>query len=332
MDGSTTDSALHDAWMRAMRAGDFETAWQVSDRVLRGRGPIDPTLPLHLQPVWDGTPLAGRVVLVRCHHGLGDTILFARYLRPLRRVARSVTVQAQAPLLPLLHSLVDAVVPLEAPRPPHEVAVEIGELPWAMRIRRDAIPADVPYLARPAVPMLPSADGRPSVGLVWAAGAWRPQRSVPLASLMPLAAIRGLRWASLQRGPALAQIGRTGFPFTSRQRSDDVVETARTMLTLDLVIGVDTMVAHLAGALGVPVWLLLSDDPDWRWMTHGSRSPYYPTMRLFRRREGEDWAPVVARVARRLRHRRPGGAPTLSACRSPAPPSFDAARPADPPG
>lgn len=329
MDGKTSDTALHDAWMRAMRAGDFETAWQVSDLVLRRRGPVDPRLPLHRQPVWDGTPPAGRAVLVRCHHGLGDTILFARYLAPLRRIARSVTLQAQPALLPLLEGLADMLMPLDAPRPAHEVAIEIAELPWALRIRRDTIPAEIPYLARPVAPMLPPADGRPSIGLVWAAGAWRPHRSLSLAALMPLAAIRGLRWASLQRGPASGEIEAAGFPFASRLHSDAIMDTARIVLTLDLVIAVDTMVAHLASALGVPVWLLLSDDPDWRWMTGGTRSPYYPTMRLFRQPPGAGWDPVVERVARRLRHRRPGGA--LSGSRFPAPPSSDAARPADRP-
>ena len=138
--------------------------------------------------------------------------------------------------------------------------------------------------------------------LCWAAGGWKPERSLKPRELAPLADISGVAFVSLQRGPAYEswRVAPAGPPFGVELMSDSVEETAAVIANLDLVISVDTMVAHLAGALGVPVWLLLHDTADWRWLLDREDSPWYPTMRLFRQPARGDWESVVQRVATAL--------------------------------
>jgi len=299
------------AWDRHMRRGAFAAAWAAAGAVLAG-GAGTPCwhLPRHEQWVWTGAPLAGRRVLVRCYHGLGDTIQFARYLPALRAVAAEVTVWAQPALLPLLATAdgVDRLLPLHdgTPDVDYDVDVEIMELPHVFRSTLDTLPATVPYFHVPPAPR--AAHDRLAVGVVWAAGDWDPARAIPAALLEPLAAVPGVTLHALQRGPALAEWSPRLGPVSG---SDDVLETARVVRSLDLVITVDSMPAHLAGALGVPVWTLLRAGADWRWMSDRDDSPWYPTMRLFRQDRPGDWRPVIARViselgrerALRARHR-----------------------------
>jgi hypothetical protein len=283
-------------WMRAMRRGDWDAAWAASDAVLAARGgQRDWSLPRHLQPVWDGTPLAGRRVLVRCYHGLGDTIMCARFLAPLQAIAAEVTVWAQPALIPLLRTLRPAprLIPLHdgAPDIAFDADIEIMELAHAFRPTPATLPARVPYLHIPAAAPQPR-----GVGLVWRAGDWAPERSIPPALLRPLAEIEGIALQMLQRGPARHEPA-----LGPDAGSDDVLEAAQIMRGLRLVISVDSMPAHLAGALGVPAWTLLAQPADWRWMEHRADTPWYPTMRLFRQRSPGDWAPVIAEVAAALR-------------------------------
>jgi hypothetical protein len=283
--------------MRHMRRGEFGAAWRVSDAVLRARGGASCAhLPRHEQWVWDGRPLAGKRVRVRCYHGLGDTLQFVRFARALR--AREVTLWAQPELIPLLGTAdgVDHLLPLHdgAPEGEYDAEVEVMELAHAVRCAPDAL-GPVPYLHAEPAPL--PRDGRLNVGVVWRAGGWDERRSVPAALLAPLARVPGVALHLLQRGPALAEAP----PGLGRDAgSDDVLHAARTMRALDLVVSVDSMPAHLAGALGVPVWTLLHAQPDWRWMDGRDDSPWYPTMRLFRQARPGEWAPVVARVAAEL--------------------------------
>jgi hypothetical protein len=283
-----------------MRAGDFETAWKVSRCVLDSTPGPDPRLPRHLQAVWDGTPLAGRRVLVHCYHGLGDTLQFVRYLPLVQRLAAETLLWAQPELLPLLRSAagIDRLLPLhdgpsEATR---EVDVEIMELPFVLRSTPTTLPAHVPYLH--AEPLRAQArDGAMAVGLVWQAGDWDPHRSIPTGTLAPLARVPGVRIHVLQQGPARRELTE-GFGTASGSR--DILGLARLMRGLDLVVTVDSMPAHLAGALGIPVWTLLHRHPDWRWLEGREDSPWYPTMRLFRQERAGDWESVIARVAAAL--------------------------------
>jgi hypothetical protein len=249
--------------------------------------------------VWDGTPLEGRRVLIRCYHGLGDTLQFIRYAPLVRRVAAEVTVWAQPALIPLLRTAegIDRLLPLHdgACEAEYDVDVEVMELAHVFRSTVDTLPAEVPYLHPDRATI--ERDGRLHVGIVWRSGDWDDRRSIPFPLVAPLAEIPGVVLHVLQRGAGREDAD--GFGIDSG--SDDVTECARVMRALDLVVTVDSMPAHLAGALGVPVWTLLHADADWRWMEGREDSPWYPTMRLLRQRAAGEWAPVIARVAARLR-------------------------------
>jgi hypothetical protein len=287
-------------WMAAMRRGDFAAAWRASDEVLRAHAGVPCWhLPRHEQWVWDGTPLDGKRVLVRCYHGLGDTLQFIRYAPLVHRIAAEVTVWAQPALIPLLRTAdgIDRLLPLHdgACEAEYDVDVEVMELAHVFRSTADTLPAGVPYLHADPAPL--GRDGRLRVGIVWRSGDWDDRRSIPFPLLAPLAEIPGVALHVLQRGAGREEAD--GFGMDSG--SDDVTECARVMKALDLVVTVDSMPAHLAGALGVPVWALLHADADWRWMEGREDSPWYPTMRLLRQPSAGEWAPVIARVAAGLR-------------------------------
>ncbi len=288
-----------------MRRGDFEAAWKVSDEVLRARAGVPCAhLPRHEQWVWDGSPVRGKRVLVRCYHGLGDTLQFIRFALQLKKVAREVTVWAQPELIPLLAAArgIGRLLPLHdgAPEVEYDVDVEVMELAHLFRTNVTSAGGTVPYLHAGPTRRNWGGDRPLRVGLVWRAGGWDERRSIPPHLLAPLAEVPGVELHVLQRGPGLAE--RPEWLGTV-SGSDDVLETARVMKALDLVITVDSMPAHLAGALGVPVWTLLHSDPDWRWMEHRDDSPWYPTMRLFRQARPGAWEEVVARVAAALAER-----------------------------
>ena len=151
---------MRDPWQEAMLDGDFERAWTISDAVMRQRaGQSCAELPYHLRWVWDGAAFCGRNVLVRCYHGLGDTLQFIRFVPKLAAMARSVMVEAQPALLPLLSSVrgISALYPLGADIPTYEVAIESMELPHALRISLDDLPGPIPYLT---LPRAATASGR----------------------------------------------------------------------------------------------------------------------------------------------------------------------------
>jgi hypothetical protein len=296
-----TAMPLPDLWLAHMLRGDYAAAWDVSDHILRARGG-EPTcdLPRHLQPVWRGQPLEGRRVLVRCYHGLGDTLQFIRYAPLVSEVAAELTVWAQPALLPLLATVkgIGRLLPLHdgAPDAEYDVDTEVMELAHVFRTTRETVPSEVPYLH---VTPLPRHNHEFAVGIAWGAGEWDERRSVPYELLEPLGRVPGVSLHVLQRGPHRAE-WRDGFGTLARER--DAYEQAQFMRSLDLVISVDSMPAHLAGALGVPVWTLLHHEPDWRWMSHGERTVWYPTMQLFRQTRPGDWEPVIARVELALAH------------------------------
>jgi hypothetical protein len=215
-------------------------------------------------------------------------------------------VWAQSRLIPILRSVdaIDELVPLHDGEvdADYDVDAEVMELPFVFRTTPDRIPCEVPYLD--PGPRRRCDSARPAVGIVWAAGDWAPQRSMTLRDIQPLLGV-DVAWHILQHGPARGQC-----PNGLGQRPDvsSIVETARVMRDLDLVITVDSMPAHLAGALGVPVWTLLPATADWRWMSARADTPWYPTMRLLRQRRDGDWHELTRRTARELRiwasHRR----------------------------
>jgi hypothetical protein len=275
-----------------MRRRDYERAWKLCEQALAQRDPLsrdDPHLPYHLRWVWDGRPFDGRHVLVRCYHGLGDTIQFARYLPLLRERAASVAVEVQPRLTCLLRHLdcVDRWVPFDParPLPPAECDIEMMELGFALRTPPTELPP--PYLhAAPA--LLPGG----TIGLCYRAGDWDEERSIPSALLAPLCDMRPV--VTLVSEPTdLAVLNPQGCPF-------DIETTAALVAGVDLVVTVDTMIAHLAGAMNKPTLLLLKAEPDWRWCPETGRSDWYPSMRLHAQPEPGNWASVVAQVQRDL--------------------------------
>lgn len=288
-----------DAWVEAMRSGDFPSAWHISDEVLDERlrrGDTCHHWPRHLQFIWRGSSLEGQRIFIRCYHGLGDTLQFVRLLGMPRLRAAEVTLWAQPQLLKLLRTVrgIDRILPLHEGEPDidYDVDMELMELPHALRIDVGDLPGPLPYIYVSGPAPRPAPQRR--IGLCWQAGDWRRSRSVPNEALLPLSSLAGIRWFNLQY-PQL-QCPLPAAPIGCR----DICELAVRLRLLDLVITVDTMVAHLAGALGLPVWLLLDHDPDWRWMSGRTDSPWYPTMRLFRQRQPGDWAGVIQEVQREL--------------------------------
>jgi hypothetical protein len=282
-----------------MRAHDLERAWQVNDQLFRSQAALDGDKhagPRHFQRIWRGEALQDARVLVRCYHGLGDTLQFIRFATPLRRIAREVVVWCQPELLGLVGRVsgVDRVLPLHdgTPDVDFDVDVEVMELPYALRVTSADLGLDVPYLRC-------SSAGRRTdrllhVGLVWQAGSWDTKRSAPSAELSILTSIPHIRFYSLQPG---------GWPSSLPilQRPGRCIDSLAVFMTrLDLSITVDTMAAHLTGGLGLPVWTLLHADCDWRWGDAGTSTPWYPSMRLFRQTFGGDWSAPIAEIAARL--------------------------------
>lgn len=286
-------ACLHDAWVRAIRSGDHAAAWALSERQAAARPAHqrdDPELPYHLRWVWDQGPVDGRDVLVRCYHGLGDTIQFLRFLPALRRRARTVTLEVQERLIPILPvGIADRVVPFDVANPlkPAERDVEIMELSFALRLPPGTVAP--PYLFVP-----PARLPEGTIGVCCASGDWDAERSIPPELLAPL--LQGRECVTLDAQPSRLPVRNPeGCPF-------DMAETAALVAGCDLVITVDTMIAHLAGALGRPVWLLLKHDPDWRWAPDTGVSEWYPSMRLYAQQSPGDWRSVVTRLAADLQH------------------------------
>jgi hypothetical protein len=300
-----------------LRGGQFAEGWREYE--WRWQCREFPRLP-YTQPAWDGSPLEGRTLLLCAEQGLGDTIQFVRYAPLLKRRGGRTVVAAQKPLLPLLAGCpgIDALADRDAAPPPYDVFAPLLSLPRLLGTTPADVPAEVPYLqARPDLVERWREELRPldgfRVGIAWRGSpGYRMDRlrSFPLSHFEPLARLPGVRLVSLQKGPGVEQLreldGR--FPVVDLagrldEASGPFMDTAAVMRNLDLVVSCDTAVAHLAGALGVPVWLALSCAPEWRWLVGREDSPWYPTMRLFRQESAGAWEDVFRRMAAALRER-----------------------------
>jgi tetratricopeptide (TPR) repeat protein len=258
-------------------------------------------------PPWDGTKLGDATLYLHAEQGLGDTIQFCRYV-PMAAARARIVLAVQPPLIRLLGSLAGgaALVALDAPPPPFAAHAPLLSLPGAFGTSNETIPSATPYLAADPAKAQAWASrlaGLPGlkVGLVWGgnpAFSFNRARSIPATMLQPLADVAGVSLVSLQvgeRAPPQLQLA----DWTADLH--DFAETAALIAGLDLVIGVDTAVVHLAGALGKPVWLLNRFASDWRWGMSAETTPWYPTLRIFRQSEPGDWTPVVASVVGALR-------------------------------
>ena len=291
---------LGDAWMNRMRAGDLAAAWRISDQLLRllNSQPCH-ALPRHYQWIWRGESLRDKRVLIRCYHGLGDTIQFIRYVPLVRRIACEVSVWAQPELIPLLAQIrgIDQLLPLHdgTPEVDYDLDVEIMELPYIFRTTAAELPLVTRYLT--VAPTFPSTSQGLAVGLVWRAGDWDERRSIPTKEILRLEDVPGVTFHVLQLGEA-GEEALASFGIDARE--PDLLSAASVIAGLDLLITVDSMAAHLSGALGIPTWTLLPEPADWRWMNDRTRSSWYPTMRLFRQPQSGDWESLLATVSSEL--------------------------------
>jgi tetratricopeptide (TPR) repeat protein len=320
------DPALGDAHWNLATAllvdGDYARGWPEFAQRWQTRR-LAPHRRSFAVPAWDGSDPTGQTILVWAEQGMGDVIQFCRYLPLLAgRGARTVLLidGAWRALETLLRSLagVDRLALDVAEAGPFDRHCALLDLPGLLGTELATIPADVPYLAADparvdACARLP-AGGAPRVGLVWAGGRHNTRdrlRSLSLERVGPLLELPGIAWVGLQVGDGRQDLERAGAPpgFTDLGPDlRDFADTAAVLDVLDLVISVDTAVAHLAGALARPVWLLLPTAPDWRWLLGRADSPWYPTMRLFRQPAAGDWDAVIAQVREALAALRPGTA------------------------
>jgi tetratricopeptide (TPR) repeat protein len=264
-------------------------------------------------PRWRGEALAGRTILLRTEQGLGDTLQFVRYAQLVKQQGGTVIVEVQPSLTRLVASCpgVDGVVTVGAPLPPCDVYVHLLSLPGIFGTSLPTIPARVPYLSLDEASLAEwkrELAGEPGfkIGLAWQGNPTHPddrRRSIPLAHFASLASVPGIRFYSLQWGAGREQLtAAAGLPITDLgERLGDFCQTAAIVRNLNLVISCDSSAAHLAGALGIPVWVALASSPDWRWMLQRSDSPWYPTMRLFRQSVPGDWPSVVQEMEAELR-------------------------------
>jgi len=291
-------------WQCWMLLGEFERAWAESD-FITASNTYDP------HRMWNGQAWTNQRVMLRCLHGLGDAIQFIRYAPLLRSTCRHLTVQTHPQLVSLLQGVrgIDKVVTWGSDwsdsSEAWDMQIEVTELPRAFRSTQSTLPTDVPYIQIPpelvmqARRFLAKSEGL-RVGVSWQAGSWSPGRSATLEVLAEIFGVNGVRFYSLQKGATREDIRPARVLRELETYARDVRDTAAMILNLDLVITVDTMTAHLAGALGRPVWIMLPRQADWRWMLSRDDTPWYPTARLFRQKQENCWASVVADVARSL--------------------------------
>jgi tetratricopeptide (TPR) repeat protein len=292
--------------------GDCEAGWAAYE-IRRKAGVLAPRERSFSVPEWRGESLVGRTLLLHAEQGLGDTLQFVRFAREIATTGASIVVECQRPLVDLLHSIANVrVVPQGAPLPQVDVHLPLMSLPHVLGTRLDTIPANVPYLAADPVKVAgwKARLGHTSdlnVGVVWSGNPDHKsdrRRSIAAANVLPALALPGVRLFSLQKDPrpqdrgtlhALADCMTDLAPELT-----DFTETAAAIAALDLVIAVDTSVAHLAGALGRPVWMMTPYALDWRWLRDREDSPWYPTMRLFRQAVPKVWTDVLARIRNEL--------------------------------
>ncbi|HEY9876455.1 MAG TPA: hypothetical protein V6D12_23720 [Candidatus Obscuribacterales bacterium] len=262
------------------------------------------------QPVWDGSNLEGRTILLHAEQGFGDTIQFIRYAPLVAGYQGRVFVECYAPLIKLFKCIpgIEQLIIKGETLPEFDVHAPLMSLPGILGTTLETVPAEVPYLSPPIPPIQLEVPPETllKVGIVWASKPNHPttgRRSSPLSYFLNLQSISGVALYSLQKDPVaadMAQLQQAGLVQDLSDQLQDFIDTASAVSQLDLVISVDTAVAHLAGALGQKVWLLLSFIPDWRWMLGHEDSLWYPTMRLFRQESPGDWAGVFVRVAKAL--------------------------------
>lgn len=288
---------------------DYEWRWKLkslSSKMLPG-------------PRWDGSPLQGKRVLVRYEQGLGDTFHFVRYLADLKQRGATVIFEGKAETRAILSRTpgIDQFVDTGSNLPSYDFWTCLLSLPGHLGTTLETIPTPIPYI-HPDVSLFNAWKERMAalsgikVGIAWQGNPQHRgdrQRSIPLRQFGDLAAVPGVQLISLQRGFGCEQIDSLNEAFSLvtfdgvNEDADAFLRTAAIIKNLDLVVTIDSAIAHLAGAMGVPVWVAMPFAPDWRWLRGREDSPWYPAMRLFRQTELGAWSDVFSRIVKALSQR-----------------------------
>jgi Flp pilus assembly protein TadD len=296
--------------------GDFENGWRQYEWRWRKKNADSHCF---TAPLWDGGDLSGKTILLHCEQGFGDSLQFVRYVPMVKERGGKVLLICQPALFTLFKDVAgfDQLIPEGHAVPPHDCQAPLLSLPWLLKTTLTTVPNKIPYVAAPSDKIALWAErlrpyaGR-KIGLLWAgsprnnypeAHAIDKRRSMRLEQFAPLATVPGVHFFSLQKGgPATqAKTPPPGMAFTDfMDHVEDFTDTAALIANLDLVIGVDTAVIHLAGALAKPVWALSRYDGCWRWLLNRGDSPWYPTMSLFRQPKPWDWESVIEKVREAL--------------------------------
>lgn len=305
--------AHYNRGLALLASGDYARGWEEYEWRLRCREFADRNLVVPGLVPWRGEPLAGRTLFVRVEQGHGDTFQFLRFLPALADRAAKVVMEAAGELAELARTVDPRIAIVEpgAIPPALDCYVNLLSVPRWLGVVLDALPNPPPYLAadegkvRQWRERLAGAPGR-AVGLVWAGNPRHHNdrnRSCPLQALAPLLEVEGQRWFSLQLGPRARELAELGDArlVDLGPHLKSYADTAAVVSALDLLVCVDTSVAHLAGALARPAWVLLPHASDWRWLLGRKDSPWYPSLRLFRQPGAGDWQAVVAEVREALR-------------------------------
>jgi len=310
--------ALYNLALTRLRLGDWEHGWVDYEARWHFRE-VHRAPRKFSQPRWRGEPLNGQRVLLHAEQGLGDTIQFCRYCTLVEARGGIAILQVQEPVarllrsLPAVHARLAQVVLLTEQTPVFDLECPLISLPAVFSTTVQTVPWPGAYLGTDSVEaferrvQFPSPSSNLRVGLAWAGNPRYKadaQRSMHLSTLIPLLRTPGVTWISLQKGPAAEQLG--SLPgeiciYDGSSQDRDLAETAALVATLDIVVTTDTCIAHLAGAMGKPVHILLPHLSDWRWMQLTETTPWYPTARLFRQTAPGDWPSVVERVISELR-------------------------------
>ncbi|MGK7922173.1 MAG: tetratricopeptide repeat protein [Trichodesmium sp.] len=280
----------------------YEWRWQKKD--FRSRN--------FSQPLWDGSSFQGKTLLVYTEQGLGDSIQFIRYIPLVKKLGGRVIVELNQDGLKLLFTTVseiDELFVIGEKSPDFDLQISLISLPRILGTTLENIPAKIPYLSTPKstnFPIPPAPENNLKVGICWQTSSktkTSQKRSYPVQYLERIISIAKANFYILQKEVLPAdlewlksqtQIHNLGSSF------DDLADTAAVIQQLDLIITIDTVIAHLAGALGKPVWVMLNFDSDWRWMLDRNDSPWYPTMRLFRQNKFNDWDSLFIEVKQAL--------------------------------
>ena len=260
-------------------------------------------------PQWKGEDIRHKTLLVHTEQGAGDAIQFIRYLPLVAKHCQRIILVCTPELIPIFQNVpgIDKLMPPgELQLSEFDVYVPLMSLPYILGTTLETIPADIPYLKITNTNSINISDTKYKVGIVWGGSPTHKNdhnRSCKLTDFLPILQVSGVKFYSLQKGERTSELRELSPNIQIEDMSfqlNNYAETAAVINQLDLVITVDTSVAHLAGALGKPVWTLLCFNPDWRWLQEGENTPWYPTMRLFRQSALREWQEVVEKVQAEL--------------------------------